>query len=89
MLNALSNNKNNNVNVVNAGAISTKLSGETHPVPGPMVKPKIIKNKTSGIPVLLKINSAKKPKNKIKLIDNKIITTSTRDHLCIMTKKEV
>jgi len=62
--------------VVKTGAIPIKLSGDTHPVAGPIVKPSMIKNKTSGMPVFLKINSAKKLKNRIKLIPNSIITTS-------------
>jgi len=88
MLNAPSNNKNTNVNVVNTGAMSARLAGVTYPKEkGPKIKPRIIKNKTSGTLNLRKNHSAKKPKNRIRLIANKInVTTSIvlESHYCFI-----
>lgn len=78
ILNAPSNNKNNNANVVNIGANPSKFSGATNLNPcGPIANPNAIRNKMSGISNFLNMNSAKKPKNKIKLIVNKTIVTTS------------
>ena len=78
MLKAPSKSKNKSVKVVNTGAIVANESGVMYPNPdGPRVNPRTIKNNTSGILNFLNINSAKKPKNKIKLIAKRVnVTTS-------------
>ena len=78
MLNAPSNNKKTKVKVVKMGAIPIKLPGVTKfKTKGPITKPRTIKNNTSGMLNFLKIQPAKKPKNSIKLPDNKVkVTTS-------------
>ena len=69
ILNAPSKIKINNVNVVNTGAISANSAGDVKPNPlEPIRKPKIIRNKTSGILVLRNNISDTKPKMAIRLI---------------------
>jgi hypothetical protein len=66
------------VNVVKIGINAEIWDKSTHPnACGPKTKPKIIRNKTSGILNFLKINSAKNPKNRIRLIPKSTKITST------------
>ena len=76
MLNAPWNNKKTNANVANSVAPKPKEVGSTHLKYVPIKIPTIINKSTSGIFVLLKICSAKKPKNTIPAITANTDTTS-------------
>ena len=66
----------NKVNVVTTGAKEARSSGDVNPYPfGPIRKPMIIRNITSGIFVRRNNVSEINPKIAIKLIDNNAIFT--------------